>query len=62
MSEASKCDRCGAFYVADDNARVVCEYYPDSTARTKNCGDMCPKCAAKFDKWWNKKRKAVSRL
>lgn len=57
MSEAMKCDRCGAFYAKDGKARVVFEYYPNSTSRTKNSGDICPRCAAKFDKWWNKKRK-----
>lgn len=57
MSKARKCDRCGAFYAKDKNERVILEYYPDSTRRTKNGGDMCPKCAAKFDRWWNKKRR-----
>lgn len=57
MSEARKCDRCGAFYAKDGKARVVFEYPTNSTSRTKNGGDMCPRCAAKFDRWWNKRRK-----
>lgn len=57
MSEARKCDRCGAFYVRDSKARVLLEYHPNTTARTKNGGDLCPRCAARFDRWWNKKRK-----
>lgn len=60
MSDARKCDRCGALYAEGGKGRVIHEYYSGSTRRTKNSGDMCPKCAAKFDRWWNKKRKGDS--
>lgn len=59
MSIARKCDRCGRFYESSSKSRVVYEYYPNSTSHTKNGGDMCPKCAEKFAKWWNKKREEV---
>jgi hypothetical protein len=60
MSDARKCDRCGAFYAKGSKGRVVFEYFPNSTSRTKNGGDMCPKCAAKFERWWNAKRKEAT--
>ena len=58
MSDARKCDCCGAFYTKETKGRVIHEYPTNSTSRTKNGGDMCPKCAAKFDRWWNKKRRS----
>jgi len=60
MSDARKCDRCGAYYDGCRQARVLYEYFPNTTSTTKNGGDMCPKCAAKFDRWWNAKRKEAT--
>lgn len=59
MSDAKKCDRCGAVYEPSSKARVVYEFFPKGISTTKNGGDMCPECAEKFDRWWNKKRKDV---
>ena len=61
MSNARMCDRCGRFYESSSKSRVVYEHFPNTTSRTKNGGDMCPRCAAKFDKWWNKKKKEDAR-
>ena len=58
MSEARKCDRCGTFYEKTSKSRIVYEYFPAGVSTTKNCGDVCPRCAAKFDRWWNKKRRS----
>lgn len=57
MSDARKCDRCGDYFAPSVKSRTLFEYYPMGVKRTNNCGDMCPRCAAKFDKWWNKHRK-----
>ena len=59
MSDVKKCDRCGTVYEKTSKSRVIYEYFSAGIGMTKNCGDVCPKCAGKFDKWWNKKRKAV---
>lgn len=59
MSDAKKCDRCGRVYEKSTKARIIYEYYPSGIGMTKNSGDVCPKCAAKFDEWWNKKRKGA---
>lgn len=57
MSDVKKCDRCGAYYTPDTKARTVFEYFGETSKRTRNCGDMCPRCAERFDRWWNKKRR-----
>ena len=54
MSDAKKCDRCGAFYKVNTKSRIVYEYYGSGVSKTKNCGDLCERCSSKFDKWWNK--------
>ena len=57
MSDAKKCDRCGEYYVPNNKSRVIQEYYASGIGRTRNGGDVCPICAAKFEKWWRKKMK-----
>ena len=57
MSDMKRCDRCGDYYEPYRKARVVQEYYPSGIGTTKNGGDVCPRCAAAFGKWWNKKRR-----
>lgn len=59
MSDAKKCDRCGRVYEMSNKARIIFEYFPRGVGKTKNSGDICPECAAKFNKWWNKKRKGA---
>ena len=57
MTDAKKCDRCGEYYAPSRKSRVIQEYYATGISRTTNGGDVCPICAAKFEKWWRKKRK-----
>lgn len=57
MSDVKKCDRCGRFYERSTESRFIIEYFSESNIKfTKNGGDMCPKCAERFDRWWNKKK------
>lgn len=57
MSNARKCDRCGKYYAPTNKTRCVQEFYASGVGMTRNGGDLCQKCTAKFDKWWNKKRR-----
>ena len=57
MSSAKRCDRCGAFYKPCSSSRVVCVYFEGTTAQTKYSGDICPKCAKKYEKWWTKQKR-----
>lgn len=57
MTDAKKCDRCGEYYVPNHESRVILEYNASGVGRTRNGGDVCPICAAKFEKWWRKKMK-----
>lgn len=59
MEEAKKCDRCGAYYCPSKQTLILRVYNEDTNSPTEYGGDMCAKCAAKFEKWWTKpKRKA----
>lgn len=54
MSNAKKCDRCGAFYdPSDKRARIIAEFDRKGVRRLNDCGDTCPECASAFKVWWN---------
>lgn len=57
MTDAKKCDRCGEYYAPSNKSKIVQEYNASGIGMTRNGGDVCQTCAAKFEKWWRKKRK-----
>lgn len=61
MTNAKKCDRCGDYYTISIKSRFIQAYYASGLNKTKDGGDVCPTCAAKFEKWWRKKREGGQR-
>lgn len=61
MANAKICDRCGKFF--KPNTKYVDRFSVQkisdggSSLHHKAYGDICPECAEKAVKWWNKKRK-----
>lgn len=55
MADSKRCDRCGQFYMPSRESRYVTERWTPLTSTTKRSGDVCPKCAKSYAKWWDKK-------
>lgn len=58
MSNAKKCDRCGAFHETPSDGwrgRVTLEEVRnnDDMARSRNKHDLCPNCHKLFGEWMN---------
>lgn len=61
MSDAKKCDRCGAFYdPSDARARIIAVFDKRGVKRLNDHGDTCPECAVAFKTWWNRWRDSMA--
>jgi hypothetical protein len=49
MADAKKCDRCGNFYVKNNDPAYVITYFNRLTHFTK---DLCPDCEKKLKEWF----------
>lgn len=58
MTDSKKCDRCGRFYMLSRESSRITEWCTFTTSTTKRGGDLCPKCAKSYAKWWDKKKGA----
>ena len=61
MSEAKVCDRCGTYYVPSYRTCIVRQYISSGVTETRNGGDLCADCSAKYKKWWAKPKGNVGK-